>query len=214
MKTPLGAIKLYNSLLLEMDHDDPHRQGFHRMISEQVERLAGMTDQIGALAANPLPQMNLHLVHISLSQLLSDTTALYRQMHAEKGYDFLLDAPDTLCPVYADRNALCRLLSNLLDNAVKYSTPHTVTICAYEMRKSGTPFSVLEITDQGHGIAPEHQPFVFERQYRIHPNGAASGNGLGLSIARDIVTAHGGTIEIESTTGKGSTFTVLLPLPA
>ncbi len=212
MRTPLGAIKLYNSLLQEMDHDDPHRNGFHRMISEQVERLAGMTDQIETLSGNPQAHMHLLLEHSSLRQLLADTAALYRQMHTERGYEFLLDAPDTLCHVYADRSALCRVLSNILDNAVKYSKPHPIIIYAYELQRAGKPFTAVEIADQGRGIAPKHHALIFEPRYRTTPDDRISGKGLGLSIARDIVTAHGGMIEVESTLGKGSTFKVLLPL--
>ena len=212
MKTPLGAIKLYNSLLREMAYDDPHRVGFHRMISEQVDRLACLTDQVGALTDSVQTQMNLFMEHSSLSRLLSDTMALYRQMHADKGYEFLLDVPDTLPPVYADRNALCRVLSNLLDNAVKYSKPHAIYVRAYELRKAGKPFGAVEISDQGQGIAPEHHSFVFEPRYRACPDGIASGQGLGLSIAREIITAHGGLLEVDSILGTGSTFRVLLPL--
>lgn len=212
MKTPLGAIELYNSLLSEMAHDDPERATFHEMIADQVHRLAQMADSVGSKGEQDAPHAQLHMQRLSLRCLLADTLELYRQMYGDRGYAFLLDAPDTLRPVVADRSALSRVLANLLDNAVKYSRPHTISVRIYEARRPLAPFTILEITDRGRGIANKHRKRLFEAYYRVDAAEDDDGKGLGLSIARDIVEAHGGHIEVESTPGSGSTFRVLLPM--
>ena len=212
MKTPLGAIELYNSLLREMAHDDPERAAFHEMITNQVRRLAQMADSVGSQTEKDAPQARLHVQRLSLRRLLADTLELYRQMYGDRGYAFLLDAPDTLRPVVADRDALSRVLANLLDNAVKYSRPHTISVRIYEARRPLAPFTILEITDQGRGIAHRHRKRLFDPYYRVDAEKDDGGRGLGLSIARDIVQAHGGHMEVDSTPGSGSTFRVLLPM--
>ncbi len=212
MKTPLGAIELYNDLLRNMEANHPERTAFHELIADQVHHLADLADCVGALPEKGAHSTKLRLEKTYLQRLLADTAALYRTMHGGNGYEFLLDAPDTLRPILADRNALCRVLNNILDNAVKYSRPHTICIRVYEARRPLKLFTVLEITDRGRGIARKHRRRLFEPYYRVDKGNPDGGSGLGLAIAREIIEAHGGHIEIESTPGTGSTFRVLLPI--
>jgi signal transduction histidine kinase len=97
----------------------------------------------------------------------------------------------------------------LIDNAVKY-TPEGGRV-SLSLTHAGNE-AVILVTDTGIGIAPEHLPNIFERFYRADPARSGSGAGLGLAIARWLVDAHGGCIEVESTPGQGSTFRVLLPM--
>jgi signal transduction histidine kinase len=108
-----------------------------------------------------------------------------------------------------DRERVMQVASILLDNAVKY-TPDggSVTVSVGEEDNGSV---VLAVSDTGVGISEEQLPLVFERFYRADPSRSAGGAGLGLSIARQIAEAHGGQIRVESTPGKGSTFTLLLP---
>ena len=108
-----------------------------------------------------------------------------------------------------DRDALRQLLLILIDNAVKYTpAPGSVRL---GVRRSGDD-AVIEVADTGIGIAPEDQQRIFERFYRADPARSGNGAGLGLAIARWLVDAQGGRIEVESAPGRGSVFRVLLPL--
>jgi signal transduction histidine kinase len=116
--------------------------------------------------------------------------------------------------VDADQTRLTQLLVNLVDNALKY-TPAGGSVMVVVDRVDGD--AILQVADTGVGIAASHLPRIFERFYRVDASRARSmastdgGAGLGLAICRWIVEAHGGTIEVESKVGKGTTFNVRLP---
>jgi two-component system, OmpR family, sensor kinase len=112
-----------------------------------------------------------------------------------------------------DQNRIRQVAAILLDNAVKY-TPDGGRVTVRILEKNG--WAELEVSDTGPGISEDELPLIFERFYQAEASRAAGGAGLGLSIARQIAEAHGGRIEVESSPGGGSTFTLLLPkkLPA
>jgi signal transduction histidine kinase len=121
-----------------------------------------------------------------------------------------VEAPDDPVVVRADRQRIGQVLANLLTNAVKYS-PAGSAITVRVVRGDGE--ARIEVIDAGVGIPPEALPHLFDRFYRVEATAtSAPGVGLGLYITRRIVEAHGGTIEVASTPGSGSTFTVRLPL--
>jgi signal transduction histidine kinase len=125
----------------------------------------------------------------------------------KKNIRISLDIPDRIkAELPADGSMICRVISNLLDNAVKYTDPDgavAVSLAGDENKLS------VSIEDTGVGIAPEHQPFIFDAFYRVGKD--SKGSGLGLFIAKTIVEAHGGTISVKSTPSKGSTFSFSLP---
>ena len=110
--------------------------------------------------------------------------------------------------VAGDSDRLEQVFNNLLDNAIKNS-PSGGKISVISSRGEGN-FAMTTVSDEGPGIHPDQLPHVFERFYQV--TGARTGVGLGLAIAREIVTAHHGTIEASSTPGEGARFTVTLPL--
>ncbi len=112
--------------------------------------------------------------------------------------------------VKADRSRLRQVLINLIDNAVKYSEPHTpITLCLKQFEE----FVVLQVSDRGCGIDLPHQTRIFERFYRVDEARSRStgGSGLGLSIVKTLVEGMGGSITVRSKLGEGSVFTVTLP---
>jgi signal transduction histidine kinase len=121
-----------------------------------------------------------------------------------------LDAIPTLL-VVVEVAQIERVIVNLLTNALKFSPPATPIVVHVAQQATD---AIVSVTDQGIGIAPEDLPHLFEKHYRAQAVGQIAGNGLGLYSSRLIVEAHGGRLRAVSTAGVGTTFTVILPLPA
>jgi signal transduction histidine kinase len=109
-----------------------------------------------------------------------------------------------------DASRLRQLLTNLVDNAVKFSEPGGLVTLRIELADGQAR---IMVADTGVGVASEHLPHIFERFYQADPARSSAGTGLGLSICRWIVDAHGGHLDVTSARGSGSTFTVVLPSP-
>ena len=119
----------------------------------------------------------------------------------------MIDVPEN-CPIQGDRQRLQRVIANLLDNAFKYTPADGRIRVALQLQNQQVN---LTIEDRGIGIATEDLPRIFQRFYRCDPSRTQQGIGLGLSLARAFVRAHGGDITVTSTKGVGSVFTVVLP---
>jgi signal transduction histidine kinase len=142
--------------------------------------------------------------------LLEDAVDLYREAAEEKALAVKMSAPHDLW-VQADRHRLRQVVANLLDNAIKYTPPGGHIDCiAYHAETQ----AVLIVEDTGMGIAVEEIPKIWERLYRGDRSRTHRGLGLGLSVVKAVVQAHGGTVEVSSTPGAGSRFTLILPVTA
>jgi signal transduction histidine kinase len=150
--------------------------------------------------------VNLAREPVRIEELLRQVVDLYEEVADAKQISVTLDAAETV--VLASRDRLRQAFANLLDNAIKYTGPHgSVTLRAFD--DDGEV--VVSVADTGAGIAAEHLPRIWDRLYRADPSRAERGLGLGLSLVRAYVQAHGGTVSAASVTGRGSTFTVRLP---
>ena len=168
-----------------------------------------MTDLL-TLVRMDVKDVKLSRENMSLAELVKDTEHLLKPM-AEKRHQTLVLSLQDECDMYADRTKLQQVVYNLMENAFKYTQDGgkvTVTL-----QKSGCD-AVLKVKDNGPGIAAEHLPHIFDRFYRVDKarSREAGGTGLGLAIVHQLVMLHGGEIHVESEVGKGTTFTVELPL--
>ncbi|MCA1731064.1 MAG: cell wall metabolism sensor histidine kinase WalK [Actinobacteria bacterium] len=148
-------------------------------------------------------QREMHMEIVDLVALTREVADNYPDRRIE------LAVPDTDIPVLADREALRRVVSNLLSNAVKHTPPEKKILMSVN-REAWE--AVLRVADEGTGISQDALSHVFERFYRAESSRAGEGTGLGLAIARETVEVLEGRIEAESVPGKGSAFTVHLPL--
>jgi signal transduction histidine kinase len=128
----------------------------------------------------------------------------------ERGVTLELDLAPDAATVHADDDALCQILTNLFDNALRYSGAGTTIVCRARPEGEGVTVSVA---DAGAGISREHLPRIFERFYRADPSRsrAEGGTGLGLSIVKHMVEAHGGRVSAESQLGSGTTVSCWFP---
>jgi signal transduction histidine kinase len=151
--------------------------------------------------------MKLDLQPVRLDEVVRDAIELFEFVAQEKQI-IVTTALSSDLVVRADRNRLRQVLVNLLDNAIKYSASGGRVEISAEARADEV---MIMVTDTGTGIPAEEIPRIWERLYRGDKSRSQRGLGLGLSLVRAIIKAHGGRIEVRSTVGKGSSFVIHLP---
>lgn len=211
LRTPLTTIRGFAEALVDGTARTPaERQHAAAAIEGSAERMERLVGTLIDLARLDSQQAGLELTSISVAELLADVVLDDQHVATLQGVHLAVDAPPGLS-VQADPLWLARALGNLVDNAVRHSRQ------GGEVRLTGRSIGSeveLQVADAGEGIAPADLPHVFERFYRGDPARTSGGSGLGLSIAREIVEAHGGRIAIDSTVGVGTRVTVRLPAGA
>ena len=209
LRTPLTAIRSVGEVALRERRDLPAYRAVIGSMLEEVDRLGGLVDRLLALSRTALGPSKLAREDIDLRKLAEELTTQLGVLAEEKQQLLSIDPAGTATAL-GDRIALRQSLMNLIDNAIKY-TPigGCIGIRVWETATA----AVLEVHDTGPGIEVDARPRIFERFYRAGTtgHGAATGFGLGLSIAKWGVEASGGTLLLESTQGLGTTFRMQLP---
>ncbi|HET6687783.1 MAG TPA: HAMP domain-containing sensor histidine kinase [Rubrobacter sp.] len=206
-RTPLTAIGGHADMLDEWAIEDPKSaRKSVRTIKNEAERLRSLAEALLALARGD-EGPSLHVGRHDLGEVASEAVGAARAA-ANGRVSIEYAAPHSAVRAVFDRDRIRQAASILLDNAIKY-TPRGGNVAVRAGETEGRGF--LEVSDTGVGIPEEQLPLVFERFYRFDSVRMEGGAGLGLSIARQIAEAHGGTIEIRSKPGEGSTFTLILP---
>jgi signal transduction histidine kinase len=210
LKTPLTSIRLVLYLLLEETIGPLTPKQLELLVDarDNAERLLGMINNLLDLARLEQGESQLHLSPEPPSALLQTATESFRPRAADRGIELMVDAPGDLPPVAVDVAQFQHALQNLLDNALLH-TPGggRITVSAH-LANAGVVFSVA---DSGCGIPAQYLPMVFERYFRVPGDTSQGGSGLGLAIVREIVTAHGGSVECESRPGEVTEFRITLP---
>jgi heavy metal sensor kinase len=205
LRTPLTAMRTILNVMRDGERSKAeYRQALDDM-AEETNRLQILVENLLQLARGE-KGLQLQKEEIDLSLLLEDVADSLRPLAESKGLQLTCALPTTLV-ISGDTDQLIRLVVNLLDNAIKYTEEGTITLSVHEHEK----WAIIQVRDTGIGIQAEHLPHIFKRLYRIDSARASEGSGLGLSISRQIVQAHGGTIDVRSEVGHGSTFIVSLP---
>jgi heavy metal sensor kinase len=205
LRTPLTAMKTILNFMREGERPAEEYRLALDDLAEETDRLHALVENLLQLARGE-KGLKLQKDDIDLSLLLADVAESLDPLVENKNLTLTCDLPPSLM-ISGDTDQLIRLIVNLLDNAIKYSVQGTITLSAKE--RDGN--AIIEVADTGIGIPPEHLPHIFRRLYTVDPARSSGGAGLGLSIAQQIVQAHGGRIEVQSEVGKGSKFTVYLP---
>jgi heavy metal sensor kinase len=208
LRTPLTAIRSVGEVGLRGPKEAAAYRDIIGSMLEEVDRLTRLVDSLLTLSRQDAGQVVLNRERVDLVELGREVTAHLGTLAEEKGQRISVEGQ---APVYvmADVLVLRQAVINLVDNAIKYS-PEGESI---RIRVDDGRTPQVEVTDRGPGIALEHRDRVFERFYRAdHARSRSLGGcGLGLSIARWAVEAHGGHIDLESREGEGSTFRIVLP---
>jgi two-component system phosphate regulon sensor histidine kinase PhoR len=212
LRTPLASVQAAVETLEDRALGDPvAARDFLRRIRSDVERMTRIVSDLLELSRLESGKSAVSLAPTDMVALLGEVVERFAPRAAAQGLELRLEIPRSLPWVQADRYRLQGAVANLLDNAVKFTpAAGSVTVSA---RHQGDWLQV-QVRDTGIGIAPEHLPHVFERFYMVDRSSRQPGVGLGLSIAKHVVQAHGGTIQVESQEGAGSVFTLTIPVGA
>ena len=211
LRTPLTSIRVVVEALADSMVDDPETiQRYLSSIRSDVASLNGLIDDLFELAQLDAGGLKFDMVSVSLSDLISDVLERMRALADRRRVRLAGQVSPHIDPVTVDPQKIERVLTNLIGNALRH-TPEGGQVTIDAQRRDGKVR--VSVSDTGEGIPAEHLPRVFERFYRGEKSRsrASGGAGLGLAIAKGIVEAHGGTIEVSSRVGEGSTFTFTLP---
>ncbi|MCC6613550.1 MAG: GAF domain-containing sensor histidine kinase [Anaerolineae bacterium] len=211
LRTPLVALKTSTALLSRPDLPAERHADIIETLQSETERLVRLTSEYLDLARLESGRAQLEISEVPLSKLLYECVDIVRPQASERGIQ-IQDAISDFA-VRADRGKVKQVLLNLLSNAVKYNRDHGVIDIRVTPREdNATAFAQIAVADTGYGIPYESQRHLFEKFYRVADTaGFTQGTGLGLTIARHIIEAHGGNIWLESEPGSGSTFFFTLP---
>lgn len=179
---------------------------------DETRLITRLVNDLQTLSLAETGQLALHQTRFSLGDLIQDLTTSYAARAASGGVALEARVAEPDRSLTADYDRLNQVMSNLISNALRYTHEGgTITIAAGPGSREGHG-ARLEVRDTGVGIAPEDLPFIFDRFWRAdQARGERAHSGLGLAIAQQLVHAHGGTIEVQSVVGAGTTFTIDLP---
>ena len=211
IKTPLTAIHASSQLMTEPDVPENKKEEIAQRIHKEAGRLSGVVTTFLDVERISAGVLKLQKRQVELSALVADAAERAGLLALKKSIGIEQDLEPGV--IAADAELLQFAVYNLLVNAIKYSPDGSsirITV------RSAAQGACLVVADQGCGIEPAEQRRIFERFYRTkkHRDDAKGGSGVGLALVKEIVTQHGGTIEVESKPGKGSTFSVFLPREA
>jgi PAS domain S-box-containing protein len=211
MRTPLTAILGFTELLLQEDIDAEKSKQFLRLSYQEGERLRELIDDLLDLQRLRAGFSGNQFTMVNIKAMLQEIASIFADMTEE--HEITISCPDGCPEIFADEQKIHRALKNLMTNAVKYSPGGgPVSLSAKLLKKK--KMVAISIQDQGLGIPKEAQSELFDRFFRVyHPElKNIGGTGLGLALVKEIINLHEGHIHVKSAPGKGSTFTIELPI--
>ena len=217
LKTPLTAIRGEAEVAL-MSAQTPETRATLQSIVAETERLSSIVNNLLLLSRADADQVRLNQEPVALHEIVLATFETLERLARRKNIALDFAEMDEVT-IQGDALWLQQLFTNLIHNAIHY-TPEggrvTLSLTTTQAGEPPTPFACFSVADTGPGIPAEHLPFLFDRFYRVDSGRSREqgGSGLGLNIARWVAESHRGEITISSTVGKGTIFTVLLPVEA
>lgn len=217
LRTPITSLGMSVGLLEEQagPHMDARARTLIAAAAEDVERLRALADDLLDLSRIDEGRLDLLPAPEAPSALVEDAVAAFAMQAEAAGLTLTADAPDTLPDVRADRARVHRVLANLIANALRHTPPGGSIYLRARLstpETSGPATVLFEVEDTGEGVAGVDQARIFERFVQVPGSRAVGGSGLGLTLARELIEAHGGRIGVDSAPGTGSVFWFVLPV--
>lgn len=182
-------------------------------LTREANRLHHLIDDLLTISRLDREQIDFQKENFNFNQFLKDLVSDRSEIAQGAGVDLLVDFPPFLPCIWADITLIEQVAANLLTNAINYtSAGGSVLVSTFEQQRDGENWVGFSVKDTGYGMEPDERIQIFERFFRgdASRKTKSPGTGLGLSICQEIVQRHGGKIDVESTPGEGSTFTVWL----
>jgi signal transduction histidine kinase len=212
LRTPLAVIKLYATLARK---GRPEKQVYYlQTIEQETHRLETMVENILDLTRMDRRALRVHPEMLSAEEIVEQVLEVYEEAAKQRGVELREHIQAPLPPLWADKNHLIQMLTNLVDNALKY-TPRggQVWVAARQTGTDSREMLEIAVGDTGAGIPEDEQEKVFDRFFRGSNNTPGStGTGLGLAIVQELMTQHRGRVTVKSQVGEGSVFTLQFPL--
>src|SRR5262249_53332396 len=206
LRTPIARLRGIAERALQSGHPAEQREALADCL-EESDRILSILNTLMDISGAETGVLQLRRAPVPLAALLAEVVELYEDVAEEKGVTVALENAEDVT-VDGDRDRLRQAFANLLDNAIKYP-PAGGRVRVAVSRE--TDRAVVVVEDTGAGISADHLPRIWERLYRADPSRSERGLGLGLSLVKAFVEAHGGTVEAESEPGRGSRFIARLP---
>ena len=211
LKTPLTVVNGYAETLLDDGIPADQRRRFVETIRENAQRMQRIVDELLDLSRIESGGWRPKVTTVDVAGVVSDVFTALQPSASAKGLTLLADIEPETSRVNADHTAFRQVVTNLVENAVRYTKEGSVTL----QTRPGDGGVWVDVRDTGVGIAAEHLPRIFERFYRVDAGRSREqgGTGLGLAIVRHLIDAHGGRVEAASTPGKGTMISAFFPSP-
>jgi signal transduction histidine kinase len=213
LKTPINVINGYTELLQEGIYGEPTEKQLEALqtIEEQTRVLTNLVNQLLDISRLEAGGLQLEMQDVVLHDLFTRVERSFAVLTRKKSIDFQVDVDDSVpSAIKGDADRLAdQVLGNLLSNALKF-TPDGGTIHVRAWATGGQLH--VEVRDSGEGIPEDQLPYIFDKYFQVGQQARTKGAGLGLAIAREVVEAHGGAISVDSQTGRGTTFTIDIPI--
>lgn len=212
LKTPLALIRLFaETLELGRVPSDDRKRQYYQVINKESQRLTQLINNILDFSRIEAGRKEYRFAATDVGRIVHEVVEAYRFPIEQQGFALEVAVADDLSEVEVDKEALAQALLNLVNNAIKYSRDEKRIVIS--ARRDGERVLVT-VADQGIGIAKSEQRKIFEKFYRAEDSlvHETKGSGLGLALVKHIMEAHGGSVELDSAPGKGSRFTLALPL--
>jgi signal transduction histidine kinase len=211
LKTPLALIRMFGETLDSgIVTEEKDKQKFYGIIRKESERLTHLINNVLDFSRMDAGVKEYNFREADLVEVVRDSLEAYKFQISDSGFKVESDFPDESVILRIDKDAISQVLLNLLNNSVKYSAKDKYILV--NVQKDSIS-ALISVADHGVGISKDELKKIFDKFYRASTarTKETHGSGLGLTLAKHIVEAHGGTIEVESEVGKGSRFTVRLP---
>jgi two-component system phosphate regulon sensor histidine kinase PhoR len=211
LRTPLSLIRMFaETLQMGRIQKEKTKKEYYETIVRETERLTHLINNVLNFSRMESGKREYQFVAVDINEILRNVYAEFELPLAQEGFSFHLKSTNNLPAIRADREAITQAIVNLVDNAKKFSARQK-RITLHSGLTDNRVF--IEVGDQGIGIAHAHHEKIFERFFRIisDTTPVAKGSGLGLTIVRQIMDAHGGEVTVRSEPGKGSTFRLIFP---
>jgi two-component system phosphate regulon sensor histidine kinase PhoR len=212
LKTPLSLIRMFSEILVTgRVKNDEKKLEYYRIIHNESDRMSRLINNLLDFANLVRGIEHKHFEKINIAQIVAKALEAYRYEVQKDGFQLNLEIAPDMPDSYADPNSITMALFNLLDNSVKYSGDQR-QINVRVARNNG--FLDLSVTDKGIGIPPLEQQKIFDQFYRGSEPSVrrVRGSGIGLAITKHVAEIHGGSVLVESEPGRGSTFTLHIPV--